>query len=65
MNNNDIHIRLIGLDLNGQDKPTRLHIAIEQGGTLTDLKGKGLWSGFVSVESFMETIRDSTLLEGI
>lgn len=52
-----IHIRLVGLTQKPKENPTSLHISIEEGGTLTNLEGKILWSGFVSVESFEETLK--------
>lgn len=53
----EIHLRLVGLDQTPGQAPTRLHIAIENGGTLTNLQGEGLWSGFISASSFEETLK--------
>lgn len=53
-----IHIRLCALSQVPKQNPTELHISIEEGGTLTDMNGKVLWSGFVSVESFEETMAE-------
>jgi hypothetical protein len=55
------HIRLVGLHQKIGENPSGLHISIEEGGTLTDLKGKCLYSESVSTESFLETLQ--TFLE--